>query len=392
MTVLGNTAGRLTLVVGTGRFIELKDDIAEVFVGDPEVVTVTPMSSKLLYLFANTVGNTEVQFLNIRGTLTAALELNVALDELALAGELRKDAPLANVDVRATGNRVDIVGEVATIDQAQGVDRFSQRQFQEGRSVANQTQLTGANQINLRVRIGEIDRNEVTRLGLNWRGLLDSSSVQFGFGSGIPITTGVAAGAAALNLDLGEFGLDAVVDLLKRENAIKILAEPNLTVLNGKRARFLAGGEIPVPIRSGSLEGTSVIFKSFGVSLDFKPTLLSGNRIQLEVRPEVSSIAQSDFNFAVDGLSLPTFKIRRADTTVEMASGQTLAIAGLFEQQEVNIIRKIPVLGDLPILGALFRSEEFQRNETELIILITPYLVKPSDTPLTGAYIANTNQ
>ncbi|TIS76436.1 MAG: type II and III secretion system protein family protein, partial [Mesorhizobium sp.] len=172
------------------------------------------------------------------------------------------------------------------------------------------------------------------------------------------------------------FNFDVLVEALQRNGIVKILAEPNLTAVTGQTASFLAGGEIPVPVPQ-SADTVTVEYKSFGVSLTFTPTLIGRNRIGLHVRPEVSSVSTNAAAVSVNGFNLPSFVVRKADTIVEVASGQTFAIAGLFQQSFTRNLEKFPVLGDVPVLGALFQSQRFQREETELVILITPYLVEP---------------
>ena len=165
---------------------------------------------------------------------------------------------------------------------------------------------------------------------------------------------------------------------MQREGIINLLAEPNLTAINGETANFLAGGEVPIPVPGGAGgETVTIDYKPFGVSLDFIPTLLPGERINLRVRPEVSTISNSGGVF-IDGFAIPAFTVRRAETSVELASGQTFAIAGLFQRDLTTDTDKFPVLGDVPVLGQLFQSQRFKRYETELVILITPYLVQPS--------------
>jgi pilus assembly protein CpaC len=176
----------------------------------------------------------------------------------------------------------------------------------------------------------------------------------------------------------GKVDIEVLIEAMRRSGVLDILAEPNLTAVSGQTANFLAGGEIPIPIAEpgGVMQ---VTYKQFGVSLDFTPTIIATNRIALHVRPQVSAVAQMG-DFKVGNISLPTFTVRRADTTVEVASGETFAIAGLLQRQMTQELDKLPGLGEVPVLGALFSSERLRRNETELVILITPYLVQPTQS------------
>jgi pilus assembly protein CpaC len=214
----------------------------------------------------------------------------------------------------------------------------------------NDTTIAGSQQVNIRVRFAEVSRDDVQRLGIG-----SSAGIAFG-GSGSEV--------------------DALVGAMQRNGMMTILAEPNLTAVTGKPASFLAGGEIPIPTPGNQAGQITVQYKPFGVSLEFTPTLVRTNRIGLRVRPEVSSLSRVGAVKA-NGVDLPSLMVRRADTTVEVASGQTFAIAGLFQRQMSLDYEKTPELGDLPILGALFRSARYRRDETELVILITPVLVKP---------------
>ena len=177
--------------------------------------------------------------------------------------------------------------------------------------------------------------------------------------------------------------VNAAIDALAEEGLVNVLAEPNLTALSGETASFLAGGEFPIPIDNGN-NGLTIEFKEFGISLAFTPTVLSADRISLKVRPEVSDLSEKGA-ITVNGLVIPALATRRAETTVELGSGQSFAIGGLMSSDIQNRLSKYPGLGDLPVLGALFRSTRFQSNETELVILVTPYLVRPVDEPAHGA-------
>jgi pilus assembly protein CpaC len=229
--------------------------------------------------------------------------------------------------------------------------------------------------VNIRVRFAEVSRTDLESYGVDWSVGFQSGNFQFGmFKSG-----GVPDGEGNLKIGAGTVddtvNAEVVIDALQRNGVVRILAEPNLTAVTGQTASFLAGGEVPVPVPQGN-DSVTVQYKQFGVSLGFTPTLIGRNRIALHVQPEVSALSDSG-TVSAGGFSMPSFVVRRADTTVEVGSGQTFAIAGLFQQRMSRNLQKFPVLGDVPVLGALFQSQRFQREETELVILITPYLVEP---------------
>src|SRR5690606_8062510 len=217
--------------------------------------------------------------------------------------------------------------------------------------------------------------------------LLQSGNFTFGLVSGRGVTNQAGqflraprANSAFGSWSSGDDFVNAALDALAEEGLVNLLAEPNLTALSGETASFLAGGEFPIPIDSDD-DGLTIEFKEFGISLAFTPTVLSSNRISLRVRPEVSDLSENGA-ITINGLTIPALATRRAETTVELGSGQSFAIGGLLSTDIESAVSKYPGLGDLPILGSLFRSTRFQRNETELVILVTPYLVRPVDEPV----------
>jgi pilus assembly protein CpaC len=211
--------------------------------------------------------------------------------------------------------------------------------------------VQGSQQVNIRVRFAEVSRTDMLTLGISWQ----------------EFNAGRLSGGG---------GSSAYIDNLQRTGVLNVIAEPNLTAVSGQDASFLAGGEYPVPVPSPG-GGITMTYKPYGVQLNFTPTLLKNNIIALHVHPEVSMISE-EAGLMIGGIKVPAFQVRRSDTTIELGSGQTIALAGLFERQLApGGVEKAPILGDLPVIGALFRSERYQRHETELVILITPYLVKP---------------
>jgi pilus assembly protein CpaC len=254
--------------------------------------------------------------------------------------------------------------------------------------------------VNLRVRVAEIDRTITRELGINWQALGSPGKFQFGLFTGLgasgalsAITPSTSSSLLATPFQLGAgyksgpWDINSVIDALAEDQLVTILAEPNLTALSGQTASFLAGGEFPVPVaaQNGSTGVTiSISFKQYGVSLSFVPTVLGPDLINLKVEPEVSSLStQGAISVPTDGgtLTIPALTVRRAQTTVELGSGQSFAIAGLLEHTTSQQLQGLPGLGQIPVLGPLFRSTQFQRGETELVIIVTPYLVKPASSP-----------
>jgi pilus assembly protein CpaC len=262
-------------------------------------------------------------------------------------------------------------GAVATATEVENARRLAMRFIGDGGEVINRIAVTAPNQVNLRVRIAEVSREITNQFGFNWSVAVDGG-FRFALQSLLP-TAGI--NDVLVGGDVGSTSIDALIDALAEDNLVTILAEPNLTAVSGETASFLAGGEFPIPVSQDN-NTVTVEFKQFGVSLAFTPTLMGRNRISMRVRPEVSQLSTA-VQVLAGGLSIPSLTTRRAETTVELASGQSFAIAGLIQDNSRQEHSQIPGLGDIPILGALFQSDRFQRNETELVIIVTPYVVRP---------------
>ena len=247
--------------------------------------------------------------------------------------------------------------------------------------------MNAATQVTLKVRVAEVSRNIDKQYGVNWDGILSNGKLAVGLFTGrtaldtagkfIAPTSSETFGSVGLGYTNGKnVNIAAVIDALDQSGLATILAEPTLTAVSGETANFLAGGEYPIPVPQGN-QIVTIDYKRYGISVDFTPTVLDGNRISVKVRPEVSALT-SVGAVTIDNIAVPALTVRRAETTVELGSGESFAIAGLFQNDASNQIKELPWLGDVPILGALFRSTSFQRNESELVIIVTPYIVKPA--------------
>ncbi len=372
---------RLELTPGKGRELRIGQPLADIFVGDEDVVRVQVISPTKIIAFGNALGQTNVYGFDERGDTILAFDVNVVPDALAAQRALESVSPVTGAKVTQRSGTLVTDGGVVDIAEALEIDKATEGLSRTQGPTVNNTTIAGSQQVNIRVRFAEVSRNDVFNLGINWEALVDSSDFLFGLASGPgPVGEIDAFGSIFGNAEFGDVSIDAFIDALQREGIINLLAEPNLTAVNGETASFLAGGEIPIPVPGGGGDNVTFDYKEFGVSLDFIPTLLPGERINLRVRPEVSSISTTG-GVVVDGFALPAFNKRYADTSIELASGQTFAVAGLFQRDLTTDTDKFPVLGDVPVLGQLFRSQRFRRYETELVILITPYLVKPISNP-----------
>lgn len=359
----------MTLETGQGRILRFDQDVASVFVANPEVADVQVVSSGVIYLFGKQAGDTNLIALGADEQSQASLRLQIR-DDSALASQALRDIDGdSQIHLRMAGNQLVAEGSSPTVESSMATQSTLDAQAPAGGSI-NRSTYDGATQINIRVRFAEVARDELLSYGVSWNTLINNGSFSFGV-----LTSNIAPNPIGGGTD----SIDGLLQALQQNNLLQILAEPNITTVSGQTASFLAGGEIPIPVPVNS-ELVGIEYKQFGVSLLSTPTLLPNGRISMEVRPEVSSIASDSVR--IGGYDVPSLQVRRADTVVEVGSGQTFAIAGLFQRQASNQIERIPLLGDMPILGNLFRSRRFQRNETELVILITPYLVAPSSAPV----------
>tara|TARA_R110001599_G_scaffold71672_3_gene199589 strand:+ start:696 stop:1853 length:1158 start_codon:yes stop_codon:yes gene_type:complete len=359
----------MTLETGQGRILRFDQDVASVFVANPEVADVQVVSSGVIYLFGKQAGDTNLIALGADEQSQASLRLQIRNDSALASQALRDIDGDSQIHLRMAGNQLVAEGSSPTVESAMATQSTLDAQAPAGGSI-NRSTYDGATQINIRVRFAEVARDELLSYGVSWNTLINNGSFSFGV-----LTSNIAPNPIGGGTD----SIDGLLQALQQNNLLQILAEPNITTVSGQTASFLAGGEIPIPVPVNS-ELVGIEYKQFGVSLLSTPTLLPNGRISMEVRPEVSSIASDSVR--IGGYDVPSLQVRRADTVVEVGSGQTFAIAGLFQRQASNQIERIPLLGDMPILGNLFRSRRFQRNETELVILITPYLVAPSSAPV----------
>jgi pilus assembly protein CpaC len=377
--------GRLIQVeVNKGILVRLPEPASTVFVADPEIADVQVKSPKLLYITAKSPGETVIYAVDAGDNVLLNAPIRVTLDLSRLRQSVAQLVPGAAVSADTVGSNLVLGGTVASAGEAEKVQSLAQGIAPKGTQLINRMHIATPNQVNLRVLIAEVDRNVLKQIGVDWTKLEGNSVLFQTFNS--PPAPPVSNMLTAL------FGshITATVQALATEGFLTVLAEPNLTAVSGQTASFLAGGEFPVPVAGSS--GTAgfptitVEFKKFGVQLAFTPTILDGNHLSLRVRPEVSQLSP---NGAVSVpitsravITIPALTVRSAETTVELASGQSFGLAGLLLHTTQQDISKVPWIGDVPILGALFRSNKFQSNESELVILVTPYLVQPSSQPL----------
>jgi pilus assembly protein CpaC len=397
--VIGGSTQSMQIEVSKGNLIRLERPAGTAFIADPTIADIQVKSARLIYVFGKKPGETTLYAVDDNEQMLANFRIVVTHNLSRLRNSLRGALPDGGVSVDSVEGTVVMSGSVNSPVEAEDARRLAASYLPADQEVLNRVRVEGSNQINLRVRIAEVSRSVVKQLGFNWDAVVSNSNFLFGIAQGGPVTNAagnfltrnpaaLATGAQSnVNNLFGSyasqnFNTNALIDALEAEGLVTVLAEPNLTALTGEAASFLAGGEFPIPVaQSTTSSGTTITvqFKQFGVSLAFVPTVMNERRISLRVRPEVSQLT-TEGAVTLSSIQIPALTTRRAETTVELGSGQSFAIAGLLQNNTTHDVSRFPGLGDLPILGALFRSDRFRRNETELVIIVTPYLVKPIST------------
>jgi pilus assembly protein CpaC len=373
----------LVLEAGSGKVVRTSRPIANLFAADPKVAEVRPASPTSVFVFGVAVGRTTIAAFDDAGDMIAEYDVVVRPSEYASSEASRMASaalPGGNVSFEPTPTGMTMTGHVATPADAERAADIGKSMLPEKQVLDNRLSVDTGTQVNLRVRFAEISREVTRQLGINWSALGNIGR--------IGVAAVISGNLTSTNLNTNQIGLtsingrsaNAILDLLAEDNLVTILAEPNLTARSGETASFLAGGEFPVPVAEQN-NVISVDFKTYGVSLAFVPTVVSPDRISIRVRPEVSQLTTTG-SVSVpltngSTVTIPGITVQRAETTVELGSGQTFAIAGLLSRSFTSTITGLPYLGELPVLGTLFKSDSFQRDESELVILVTPYLVRP---------------
>ena len=391
----------VVLSIGRSQLINVGGTMADVFIADDEIADVQIKSQRQLYIFGKKGGSTTIYASNARGDIIWSADVRVGTNIDSIDQMLALAMPEAKVSVATIGSKTILVtGTVAAPEDAAEVERLIEAFTEGGTQIITRLKTATPLQVNLRVRIAEVNRSFARTIGVNLTTFDNTDGFRFGITQGrdaipqftsgqTPVFTGgttastgtslvKANGAGSTIAAFGRFlGLDiaSALDLAEQDGVATTLAEPNLTALSGETASFLAGGEIPI-VTSNGLSGSTVSYKPYGVSLSYTPVVMANGRISLRVKPEVSEITSVT---NIQGVQTASLSTRSADTTVELGSGQSFMIAGLISNNALTSIDKTPGVGDVPILGHLFRSSSFRRNETELVIVVTPYLVKPVD-------------
>ena len=374
--------GDFTVEINKGQLIHLKDGATTVVVADPAIADVQVLSPHLVYASGRKIGETSVLAIGDNDSVVLEGTLTVTHNLSKLKQSVNNSMPDARVNFESTGNSIVLKGNVTSPIEAERVARLAGTFLEANQSVINLIDTDEGDQVMLKVKVAEVSRAELKRFGINLESLLNVGNFVFGLATGRDIiadATGALVRSATDNsifggLHTGSADINGVIDALEDDGLLTVLAEPNLTTKSGVAANFLAGGEFPIPV-VGENNAVTIEYRKFGVSLDFTPIVMSADKINLTVRPEVSTLTTAN-GIQANGFNIPSLLTRRAATTVELGSGESFAIAGLLRSDNSNDISKVPGLGELPVLGALFRSNEFRQNQSELVIIVTPYIVK----------------
>jgi pilus assembly protein CpaC len=396
-THAGAFAQRVTLGVNKGAIVQLDGDARDVLVSSPDIVDAVVRTPRRIFLLGLKTGQTNAFFFDGGGHQLGSLEIRVEKDTTDLSNMMRSALPGSSIKVAAVNDHVVLTGSVANAEESARAQDMAGRFAGDPTKVVNMLKVPGSEQVMIRVRIAEMQRNIAKQFGID----LAAAAVA----GGVPIAAASApqfalVGQALNDLMAGQAGqvcdpfkntgkctggpnnLQGTLKALEQIGLIHTLAEPNLTAVSGETAKFLAGGEFPVPVSRDRDGNVTIEFKQFGVGLSFTPVVLSAGRISLQVSTEVSELTNTG-SFTLQGTSgggqtIPALSVRRTQTTVELPSGGSFAIAGLMQHTSKQVMQALPGVKDLPILGALFRSRDFENDESELVVIISAYLVTPT--------------
>jgi len=384
----------LALGIGKSIVIDLPRDIKDVLVADPKIANAVVRSAQRAYIIGAAVGQTNIVFFDSAGQQIAAYDIAVKRDLNGVRAALKQSLPNAEIQIEGIGDGVVLSGSAASPIEAQQAGELAARLVGGNDKVVNSIVVRGRDQVMLKVTVAEVARSIIKQMGIDLTATMNYGTTAVTFDSSNPFTalghslTGNAAAGAfgsAMRAGVPVPSVQATIRAMESAGVIRTLAEPNLTAISGESATFIAGGEFPVPAGYSCdpvthVCQTQISFKKFGISLNFTPVVMTEGRISLRVMTEVSELS-NDNSFTLvqaagSALTIPSIKTRRAETTLEIPSGGAMAMAGLIQEQTKLAINGLPGLAQVPVLGALFRSRDFVNNQTELMVLVTPYIVR----------------
>ncbi len=390
-------AAEYNVEINKGQLVRLSSAAASVVVADQAIADVQVVSPHLIYINGRSIGETSVIAIGSGDKVILDSTVTVTHNLSKLRRAMQESMKGADITVDSTDSAIVLKGSVASPAVAEKVERLAATFLRDKQSVVNMLDTRQGDQVMLKIKVAEVSRSELKRFGISLDSLLNVGNFVVGLASGHALATAVASGvgmlrngsdnAVGVGYNSGSADINGVIDMLEDDGLVTVLAEPNLTAKSGVTASFLAGGEFPVPV-SGENNAISIEYRPFGVSLNFTPVVLDERRISLTVSPEVSSISTANAVMA-NGFQIPSVVTRRASTTVEIGSGESFALAGLLRRSDMNDMSKVPGFGDVPVLGTLFRSSQYRQEQSELVIIATPYIVRPVSeaelaTPIDG--------
>ena len=379
----------LSLGVGKSSIIDLPRDVKDVLVADPKIANAVIRSPQRAYIIGSAVGQTNVVFFDADGQQIAAYDIAIKRDLNGVRAALKQLLPAASIQAEGVGEGVMLTGSVSTPIEAQQAGEVVARLVGGADKVVNSIVVRGHDQVMLKVAVAEVQRSIIKQLGIDLSANMNYGTAVVNFNNANPFTanggplTSNSLVASAVN-KAGLPTVTATLRAMESAGVVRTLAEPNLTAISGEAATFIVGGEFPFPTgvtcqttAAGSVGqcAPSIAFKKFGISLNFTPVVLTEGKISLRVMTEVSEIS-TDNSINISGVSVPSVKTRRAETTLEIPSGGSLAMAGLIQEQTKQAVNGMPGVDQIPVLGQLFRSQDYVNNQTELMVIVTPYVVR----------------
>ncbi len=361
---------------GKPQTIKTASPFYEIVIGDPEIANVNPLTDRSFYVLGNKLGTTGIALFDENKQLVGTVDIEVTLDTGTLTDTIRQAVPGTDIRVESANGVLVLSGSVEDAVAAEKATRIATR-YSDGEEIINSVDISSSQQVQLNVRFVEINRQVGHELGAALGVAYADGNGGISFNSKPKASSNTPAARIIGALTTGGLSIDLAITALEDKGIARRLAEPNLIARSGEKASFLAGGEFPIPVAQDANKIT-VDYKKFGVSLDFTPKVLSDGLISLDIEPEVSSVDPSS-SYKMGDIAIPGFIVRRAHTAVDLKNGQSFMIAGLLQTQNDITTQNVPGLSKLPILGNLFSSKAYQRRETDLVIIITPYLVKPID-------------
>jgi pilus assembly protein CpaC len=384
----------LALGIGKSVIIDLPRDIKDVLVADPKIANAVVRSPQRAYIIGAAVGQTNVVFFDADGQQVASYDIAVKRDLNGVRAALKQTLPYAAIQIEGIGEGVMLTGSVSSPIEAQQAGDLAARLVGGSDKVVNSIAVRGRDQVMLKVTVAEVRRDIIKQMGVDLSASMNYGTAVVNFNNSNPFTAAGGPLVAGNGLGLADItkglpSVTATMRAMESAGVVHTLAEPNLTAISGESATFIAGGEFPIPAGyscdpTTHVCTTQITYKKFGISLNFTPIVLSEGRISLRVMTEVSelsndnsiTVTQSVTANTTNSITIPSIRTRRAETTLEIPSGGSMAMAGLIQEQTKKAINGLPGLDSLPVLGGLFRSQDFVNNETELMVLVTPYVVR----------------